>query len=65
MKSIDPREAKHGQRNLDDAVSDLAGSLGLDFVGDLAKRVFMKLWLDPEERRRKLLEMNRNPELDP
>ena len=61
---MNEREHKNGQRNLDDAVSDLAGHLGLDLVGEMAKRVFMRLWLDPEERRAKLLEMNRNPDLD-
>jgi hypothetical protein len=56
----DPRiERPTGQRNLDEAMTEIAGNLGLDFVGEMAKRVFMRLWLDPEERRRKLLEMNR------
>lgn len=57
----DPRHEKPGQRDLDDAVSDLAGTLGLDFVGEVAKRIFLKLWYDPKERSEKLLEMNRDP----
>lgn len=56
----DPRPEKPGQRNLDDALSELSGNLGLDFVSEVAKRIFYKLWYDPKDRREKLLELNRD-----
>ena len=52
-------DRKTGQRTLDEAWSEVAGHYGLDFVGEMAKRLFLKLWYDKDEREKKLLELER------
>ncbi len=39
--------ANHSARTLDQALSDLAGNLGLDFVVELAMQTLRRLWFDP------------------
>lgn len=43
---------KTSQRDLGEAVTDLAGMIGLDFVFEALCAFGRKLWYDPSERRR-------------
>lgn len=49
-RSDEELAAKVSQKDLGEAVSDLLGMFGLDFVFEALTAFFRRLWYDPSER---------------